>query len=146
MYFGQIGLCLGFGGLLAWAWSWITGRRGQQRSGNCESKEMRCPGGLKITGLQVRYSRVEIGDRDYYDFGGESKSAHAHMTRRAWVPPSFAKHDATGERRVRRRFTGAEATDLLEVREVMGRVADGLVQRDEMSTAAEQHVGVGSAL
>ena len=59
---------VGFGGLLAWAWSWITGRQGQQRSGNCESKEMRCPGGLKITGLQVRYARVESGDRDYYDF------------------------------------------------------------------------------
>jgi hypothetical protein len=59
---------MGLGGLFSWAWSWITGRGGQQRSGNCESKEMRCPGGLKITGLQVRYSRIESGDRDYYDF------------------------------------------------------------------------------
>ncbi len=86
-------------------------------------------------------------DRDYYDFGGESRAAHAHMTRRAWVPPPFAKHDATGsERRVRRRSTGAEGTDLRELRDVMGRVADGLVQRDEMGTAAEQHVDDDSAM
>ena len=58
----------GITGLLTWAWSWITGRQGQQRAGNCESKEMRCPGGLKVTGLQVRYARVESGDRDFYDF------------------------------------------------------------------------------
>ena len=59
---------VGIGGFFAWALSWISGRHGQQQSGICESREMRCPDATKITGLQVRYERQERGDRDYYDF------------------------------------------------------------------------------
>lgn len=59
---------VGLTGLLAWVLSWASGRRGQQRNGHCESKEMRCADGTKITGLQVRYARVEASDRDLYDF------------------------------------------------------------------------------
>ena len=57
----------GLSGLLMWLIAWAM-RRGQQRSGHCESKEMRCPSGARVTGLQVRYARLEKGDRDLYDF------------------------------------------------------------------------------
>jgi len=57
----------GLHGLLIWLISWVA-RHGQQRSGHCESKEMRCAAGSKVTGLQVRYARLEQGDRDLYDF------------------------------------------------------------------------------
>lgn len=57
----------GITGLIMWVFAWVV-RRGQQRSGHCESKEMRCPAGTKMSGLQVRYARLEEGDRDLYDF------------------------------------------------------------------------------
>ena len=57
----------GLRGLFIWLWSWAS-RAGQQRSGNCESKEMRCAAGYKVTALQVKYGRVERSDRDFYDF------------------------------------------------------------------------------
>ena len=57
----------GVGGIFLWIWSWAR-RQGQQRSGHCESREMRCGAGSKMTGLQVRYGRMEHGDRDLYDF------------------------------------------------------------------------------
>ena len=57
----------GVQGLIVWLWSWVA-RRGQQRSGHCESREMRCPAGQKLTGLHVRYGRLEHSDRDLYDF------------------------------------------------------------------------------
>lgn len=58
---------VGLAGLLSWLLAWVT-RGGQQRSGHCESREMRCAVGQKLTGLQVRYARLERGDRDLYDF------------------------------------------------------------------------------
>lgn len=58
---------VGLHGLAVWIWSWVT-RGGQQRSGHCESKEMRCAAGSKLTALQVRYGRIEKSDRDLYDF------------------------------------------------------------------------------
>jgi hypothetical protein len=58
---------VGVRGLFVWLWSWAT-RSGQQRSGHCESKEMRCAAGTKLTALQVRYGRIEVSDRDLYDF------------------------------------------------------------------------------
>ena len=57
----------GLVGLAIWLWSWAT-RSGQQRSGFCESKEMRCAAGSKLTALQVKYGRLEQSDRDLYDF------------------------------------------------------------------------------
>ena len=57
----------GIRGFFVWIMAWAT-RSGQQRSGHCESKEMRCAADTKITGLQVRYARLEQGDRDLYDF------------------------------------------------------------------------------
>ena len=57
---------VGIKGIFIWLWAWAT-RKGQQRSGHCESKQMRCPG-TKLTGLQVRYARMERSDRDLYDF------------------------------------------------------------------------------
>ena len=59
-------------GLLAlwfFAASWFGGKRGQQRSANCESKEGYCPAGYTVTGLQVKTGSMRRGgNREMYDF------------------------------------------------------------------------------
>eukprot|EP00316_Scyphosphaera_apsteinii_P005956 CAMPEP_0119319322 /NCGR_PEP_ID=MMETSP1333-20130426/49096_1 /TAXON_ID=418940 /ORGANISM="Scyphosphaera apsteinii, Strain RCC1455" /LENGTH=276 /DNA_ID=CAMNT_0007325701 /DNA_START=33 /DNA_END=863 /DNA_ORIENTATION=+ len=54
---------------LAWAMSWLAGRKGQRSDSHCESKEQLCSMG-ELTGLRVRNAAGEVGgsDRDFYDF------------------------------------------------------------------------------
>ena len=78
----------GITGLVAWVVAWVT-RRGQQRNGHCESKEMRCPSGSRVTGLQVRYARIEDGDRDLYDFRPRCGTAW-----QAWLGLKFPESKA----------------------------------------------------
>ena len=55
--------------IFAWAESWISGRGGRQRSGNCETKEASCPPGVAVTGLRVRSMHARRGgNREWYDF------------------------------------------------------------------------------
>jgi hypothetical protein len=53
----------------AWAESWLSGRHGKQRDGHCETKEMRCPEGLAVTGLAVKSGHTKrSGSRELFDF------------------------------------------------------------------------------
>lgn len=55
--------------LYAWAESWLSGRRGRQRTANCESRETACPAGLAATGMQVKFGHMRKGgNRELYDF------------------------------------------------------------------------------
>ena len=59
----------GVAALWAWAESWLGGRGGRQRNAHCETKEMSCPPGVAVTGLQVRSGHVRKGgNRELYDF------------------------------------------------------------------------------
>ena len=59
----------GLAAIFAWAESWISGRRGRQRSAHCESREAACAAGVAATGLQVRSGHVRKGgNREWYDF------------------------------------------------------------------------------
>ena len=54
--------------LLAWVAELVGGGSRRLRSAQCETKEVVCGPGELVTGLQVRYARLEKGDRDFYDF------------------------------------------------------------------------------
>jgi len=77
---------VGLRGLFVWLVAWAT-RRGQQRSGHCESREMRCRADQTMTGLQVRYARLEKGDRDLYDF-----KTRCAATWQSWLGMRIAEH------------------------------------------------------
>ncbi|KAL1523418.1 hypothetical protein AB1Y20_018358 [Prymnesium parvum] len=65
-----VGECEEARGLASW-WRWLLAlARGRHavRSAQCEAREATCGEGEHVTGLQVRYARVEKGDRDLYDF------------------------------------------------------------------------------
>ena len=60
---------MGLSAVFAWATSWLSGRKGRQRSAHCESKQASCPKGLGATGLQVRSGHMRKGgSRELYDF------------------------------------------------------------------------------
>ena len=77
---------VGLRGLFVWLVAWAT-RRGQQRSGHCESREIRCRADQTMTGLQVRYARLEKGDRDLYDF-----KTRCAATWQSWLGMRIAEH------------------------------------------------------